>query len=386
MEKKISVSQLRKGMYLCGTDRKWWDIPFFTTKFLIRSDAEIDTLRRYCREVSIDLAKGLDVAEQEHEATERPDPAAAVPELEPLRQFRRRCEIVLDRIRSGAGLDYSAAEDIACDIVRELDSGGISINRIDGRRLIGDRLAHKSVNVCLLAAALARRLSFSPELVRHTAIGALLHDLGLLNLPQVIVGKSSELTDAERLDVRQHVAAGLALLAELTEVPGTVVDVVRDHHERPGGSGYPRGLAGGQIGLPARLVGVASVYEALLSDRADRPAQSKVEALRYLYQASPSQFDAAAVAGLIEVLNIYPPGCIVELSNGALAMVDEGSVDDPSRPPCRMIADSNKQLLFQEQRIDLSQAAHSNLSIARLLAPDEPFIELLASFAAMERI
>jgi len=385
MEKKISVSQLRKGMYLCATDRKWLDLPFFATKFLIRSDAEIDTLRQYCREVSIDLAKGLDVAEPEHEATNRPDPAA-VPELEPLRQFRRRFEIVLDSIRTGFGLDYGAAEDIACDIVHALDSCGISLNGIEGWRLIGDRVAHKSVNVCVLAAALARRLSLTPDLMRHTAIGALLHDLGLLNLPQVIVGKSSELTDAERLDVRQHVAAGLALLAELTEVPGTVVDVVRDHHERPGGSGYPRGLAGGQIGLPARLVGVASVYEALLSDRADRPAQSKVEALRYLYQASPAQFDAAAVAGLIEVLNVYPPGCVVELSNGALAMVDEGSVDDPSRPPCRMIADSNKQLLFQEQRIDLSQAAHSNLSIARLLAPDEPFIELLASFAAMERI
>ncbi|MCQ8180421.1 DUF3391 domain-containing protein [Methylomonas sp. SURF-1] len=385
MEKKISVSQLRKGMYLCATDRKWLDLPFFATKFLIRSDAEIDTLRQYCREVSIDLAKGLDVAEPEHEVTTRPDPAA-VPELEPLRQFRSRFEIVLDRIRTGSGLDYGAAEDIACDIVHALDSCGISLNGIEGWRLIGDRVAHKSVNVCVLAAALARRLSFSPDLMRHTAIGALLHDLGLLTLPQAIIGKSSELTDAERLDVRQHVAAGLALLAEVTEVPGTVVDVVRDHHERPDGAGYPRGLAGGQIGLPARMVGVASVYEALLSDRADRAGQVKVEALRYLYQASPAQFDAAAVAGLIEVLNVYPPGCVVELSNGALAMVDEGSVDDPSRPPCRMIADSKKQLLFQEQRIDLSQAAHSNLSIARLLAPDEPFIELLASFAAMERI
>lgn len=385
MEKKISVSQLRKGMYLCATDRKWLDLPFFATKFLIRSDAEIDTLRQYCREVSIDLAKGLDVAEPEHEATNRPDPAA-VPELEPLRQFRSRFEIVLDRIRTGSGLDYGAAEDIACDIVHALDSGGISLNRIEGWRLIGDRVAHKSVNVCVLAAALARRLSLTPDLMLHTAIGALLHDLGLLTLPQAIIGKSSELTDAERLDVRQHVAAGLALLAEVTEVPGTVVDVVRDHHERPDGAGYPRGLAGGQIGLPARMVGVASVYEALLSDRADRAGQAKVEALRYLYQASPAQFDAAAVAGLIEVLNVYPPGCVVELSNGALAMVDEGSVDDPSRPPCRMIADSKKQLLFQEQRIDLSQAAHSNLSIARLLAPDEPFIELLASFAAMERI
>lgn len=385
MEKKISVSQLRKGMYLCATDRKWLDLPFFATKFLIRSDAEIDTLRQYCREVSIDLAKGLDVAEPEHEATNRPDPAA-VPELEPLRQFRSRFEIVLDSIRTGSGLDYGAAEDIACDIVHALDSCGISLNGIEGWRLIGDRVAHKSVNVCVLAAALARRLSLTPDLMRHTAIGALLHDLGLLTLPQAIIGKSSELTDAERLDVRQHVAAGLGLLAEVTEVPGTVVDVVRDHHERPDGAGYPRGLAGGQIGLPARMVGVASVYEALLSDRADRAGQAKVEALRYLYQASPAQFDAAAVAGLIEVLNVYPPGCVVELSNGALAMVDDGSVDDPSRPPCRMIADSNKQLLFQEQRIDLSQAAHSNLSIARLLAPDEPFIELLASFAAMERI
>jgi len=373
-------------MYLCGTDRKWLDIPFLTTKFLIRSDADIDTLRQYCREVFIDLAKGLDVAEPEHEATNRPDPAAAVPELEPLRQFRSRCEIVLDRIRAGAGLDYGVAEDIACDIVRALDSGGVSLNRIDGWHLSGDRLAHKSVNVCVLAAALARRLLLAPELVRHTAIGALLHDLGLLTLPQAIIAKSSELTDAERSEVGQHVAAGLALLAEVTEVPDTVLDVVRDHHERPDGSGYPRGLAGERIGLPARLVGVASVFEALLSDRVDRPAQSKVEALRYLYQTSPSQFDATAVAGLIEVLNAYPPGCILELSNGTLAMVGNQPASDTSRPPCRIIADSNKQLLFQEQCIDLSEAAHTDLSIARLLAPDEPFIELLAGFSAMERI
>ncbi|TPQ25846.1 HD-GYP domain-containing protein [Methylomonas koyamae] len=387
MVKKIATSQLRKGMYLCGTDRKWIDIPFLTTKFLIRSDADIDTLRQYCREVFIDLAKGLDVAEPEHDYTTPSDRSApAAPEPGPLLQFRSRFETVLGRIRAGSGLDFAAVEDIACEIVSVLDSGCISLNRVEGWHQSGDRLAHKAVNVCFLAAALAQRQALAPELVRHTAIGALLHDLGLLKLPQAILGKASLLTDAEQLEIRQHLATGLALLATTPEVPSTVLEVVGDHHERPDGAGYPRGLAGGQIGLPARLVGAASVYEALLSDRADRPAQSKVEALRYLYQASPAQFDAVAVAGLIEAVTVYPPGCVVELSNGVLAMVDEMPADDPGRPACRVIADSNKQLLFQEQRIDLSQAVHSNIAIARLPATDEPFIELLASFAAMERL
>ncbi|WNB74998.1 HD-GYP domain-containing protein [Methylomonas koyamae] len=384
MVKKICVSQLRQGMYLCGTDRKWWDIPFLTTKFLIRSDAEIETLREYCREVFIDLAKGVDVAAQDDNA-----PAsvlAAEAESVPLPQFYRRFESVLETVRAGGGIDFGATAEIASDLTFALDNGAVSLDRVAGRSLADPALVHKSVNVCLLALGLARHLAVAPDLLRHTAIAALLHDLGLLGLPQSIIGKAAELTGAERSALRQHVSAGLALLHGVPGLPAEVLEAVGDHHERPDGAGYPRGLVAGQIGLPARLVAVASVYEALISDRADRPAQTKLDALGYLYAASPAQFDAALVAGLIEVLHAYPPGCIVELVSGELALVGAEPANDLSRPPCRLIADANKQLLFQEQRLDLSDAAHKHLAIARVLARDEPFIELLATFAALERL
>ncbi|MCQ8119302.1 DUF3391 domain-containing protein [Methylomonas rosea] len=61
MVKKININQLRKGMFVCGTDRKWIDIPFFRTKFLITSDKQINTLKEYCQTVSIDTGKGIDV-------------------------------------------------------------------------------------------------------------------------------------------------------------------------------------------------------------------------------------------------------------------------------------------------------------------------------------
>jgi HD-GYP domain-containing protein (c-di-GMP phosphodiesterase class II) len=145
-------------------------------------------------------------------------------------------------------------------------------------------------------------LGFPPTRLRELAIGGLLHDIGKLSVPDAILKKPGPLDDAEREVITKHPTSGLRLLAELGGFSESVRRLVRDHHERLDGSGYPAGRCEADLALDVRILAVCDVYDALISPRVYRGPWTHEEAMRYLVEGAGTCFDRRCVDALTRVL------------------------------------------------------------------------------------
>lgn len=143
---------------------------------------------------------------------------------------------------------------------------------------------------------MARQLALAPAERRAVVEGALLHDVGKVRIDPRILEKPGPLTKAERRRVNAHPLEGERLVGSV--VDPSVTDVVRAHHERWDGAGYPSGLAADEIPLAARVVAVADAFLAMLEDRPYRAPLSRAAALRELRAGAGTQFDPRCVAAL----------------------------------------------------------------------------------------
>ncbi|MGQ9731146.1 MAG: HD domain-containing phosphohydrolase [Candidatus Zipacnadales bacterium] len=152
-----------------------------------------------------------------------------------------------------------------------------------------------------LAVAVAQRVGLTgPELLAVER-GAILHDIGKLGIPDHVLSKPSRLTEEEYRMVQEHPAIGEAVLRPI-DFGADVAAIVRHHHEKMDGSGYPDGLVGDQIPMGARVLAVIDVYDALVSDRPYRKAWHSAQAVAYLREHAPAHFDPQVVEALVEVL------------------------------------------------------------------------------------
>jgi putative nucleotidyltransferase with HDIG domain len=151
-----------------------------------------------------------------------------------------------------------------------------------------------TLRVTDLTLRLARAMGASPAELVHIRRGALLHDIGKMGVPDRILLKPDKLTEEEWEIMRKHPTFALEML-ELIHYLKPALNIPYSHHERWDGSGYPRGLAGREIPLEARIFAVVDVWDAVTSDRPYRPAWSKEKALNYIEEQSGKQFDPDVV-------------------------------------------------------------------------------------------
>lgn len=152
------------------------------------------------------------------------------------------------------------------------------------------------------AEAVARRLKLSEEEVTHIKLGALLHDIGKIGVPECILCKSGRLTAEETIIMRRHVDHGELVLDGVPHMEA-VRAIVKHHHEWWNGCGYPSGLRGEEIPIGARIVAVADAYDAMTSDRPYRHHLSQAVAVERLQKASGTQFDENVVCAFVETLD-----------------------------------------------------------------------------------
>lgn len=157
-----------------------------------------------------------------------------------------------------------------------------------------------AIAVAECSLRIADQLAIKSDLRKVIGEGALLHDVGKLRVDRNILEKPGPLTRAERRIVEQHPVEGERIVADV--VDAAVADVVRAHHERWDGAGYPAGLSGKQIPLAARVVAVADAYLAMREERPYRHCLTKADAVRELQDCAGTQFDPLCVQALIRVI------------------------------------------------------------------------------------
>jgi response regulator RpfG family c-di-GMP phosphodiesterase len=216
-------------------------------------------------------------------------------------------EIVGDGVAPGpeaSRLDESLARDALLlvrerRITRDLDAAADALITLATALESHDRstMGH-SERVAARAIAIAQVLGLDEQAVRTIRLGALLRDIGNAKLPPALVQKQGELSAAERELVEKHPIHGEEILRGLQPLRA-ILPIVRSHHERLDGKGYPDGLRAEQLPLEVRVVTVADRFEALLADRTDRGRVSEPEAVRILQSAvAQGELDPAVVAAL----------------------------------------------------------------------------------------
>lgn len=196
----------------------------------------------------------------------------------------------------------------------------------------GEDVYFHSLNVTILSMMLAKDMGLDAPSARDLGMGAMLHDIGLVEIPDRVRLKPPEdYNQAERSLRQQHVDYGSNIGLKLKLAPG-VMAVIAQHHEFADGSGYPKGLRGAQLSPAASLVSLVNYYDNLCNPVDVKKAITPHEALSFMFAQKRSKFDVKALQLMIRSLGVYPPGSVVYLSNNALGMVTAMNPQKPLRP------------------------------------------------------
>jgi HD-GYP domain-containing protein (c-di-GMP phosphodiesterase class II) len=262
---------------------------------------------------------------------------------------------IMESVKLGRGIDSNQAKKIANMLVDELCAKrGTLLNLIDMRTRSNYLFAH-AVNVCVLSIMTGINMGYDEIRLRDLGIGALMHDIGKLQISEEICNKAEALTAEEEAEYKRHPELGFEILRKNPEISILSAHVAFQHHECCDGSGYPRGLKGEEIHSYAGIVAVADMYDALISDTPKSSAIPAVQALNKITQAAGSYFSPEIVKSFAQNIAVYPIGTMVRLSNNQVGVVVDFSRENKTKPVVRVIMDENRQQINTLQEVDLSK-------------------------------
>jgi len=391
-------------MYVSMLDRPWLETPFVFQGFEIKDQSEIAQLQRYCDYVYVDGQRGHLTQEQlvALNSARSSDPFRNNPNV---RRAATRDNGWLTRFRSGAsrlGLGgfvrgrtptdtsgYNTSATVRNEAPKSKAAYELNLSRyrliVDMARNHGevkidtvtgavtptiesimrnpDAMAwtvfskkrsgqdySRAIATSVWSVMFGRHLGFDREALQELAIGGLLLDIGNVGLHPDIVNTSGALTDEQREQVHRHVHIGVDILQASKDIPENVVDMVRHHHERADGSGYPDKLRGNSIPVFGRIAGIADCYDAMTTKNVYSSAQAAYESARELHEMRGKQFQAEVIEQFFRTVGMFPTGSVVELSDGAVGVVLEQNKSNALRPKVMLLLDENHEQ-FRPRRI-----------------------------------
>ena len=228
------------------------------------------------------------------------------------------------------------------------------------------------VNVSILTMGQARALGIEGKLLREFGLSALMHDIGKVRTPKEILNKPDKLTDDEFTIMRRHTIDGAEILRRTPEMPILAPVVAFEHHLRMDGSGYPFGVTREALNVATMLCSISDVYDAMRSQRAYQQAFPTDRILVVLKKNDGTQFDQHLVRRFVQLLGIYPPGTLVKLSSGEVAVVLKVHAPDPYRPRIRVLFDASGTRLAVPYEKNLFEPSPQGPPPPTVIAPLDP--------------
>jgi putative nucleotidyltransferase with HDIG domain len=225
------------------------------------------------------------------------------------------------------------------------------------------------VNVSILTMAQARALSVEGSLLREFGLAALMHDIGKVRTPIDLLHKPDKLTDEEFTVMRMHVVDGAEILRRTPDIPALAPVVAFEHHLRLDGTGYPVGVTRTRLNLGTMLCSIADVYDAMRSQRAYQESIPTDRILSVLKRNDGVQFDQHLVRRFSQLMGIYPPGNMVRLDSGEVAVVLKVYAPDPYRPRVRVIVGAHGEKLAKPRDVNLWESAETTAGPRTILSP-----------------
>ena len=378
MIKKISVDQLKPDMYVSDLNCDWIPHHNFQKEGRIPDQSIIDEIRRRgIREVYIDTARGLDAGDDALTAAEvdrnnqaaldkaaalKPDHKARNGVQEELlkankihTQAKGLVSNVLKDVKLGRAIDVEAFDRLADGMVDSVLRNHNALACLGRIREKDNYLLEHSINLAVLMGIFAKSLKIDRETMHQAVVGAMLHDIGKVMIPDEVLHKPGKLSDDEFAIMRNHVVFSRELLKKTPGVSELTIKVAAQHHERIDGSGYPEGLHDCDICREGKMCAIADVYDAITADRVYHKGLPPTMALKKLLEWSGTHLDQTLVHRFIRSMGIYPVGSLVKLKSQRLAVVIEASESDQRLPLVKVIYSTSSQRYLPVEIIDLSK-------------------------------
>jgi len=384
----IDVARLRVGLFV-HLEMGWQDHPFPFNRFKLRSEDQIAVLRSLGLEkVRYSPAKS-DVAPLPPPPLQAevpvpapaplPPPPPAPPWVDELARQQAQLEAcetrflevsknvkqLQQRVRADPEGARESARALVSGMADEVDGDHEVTIRLLSERVTEETSSH-AINVTVLSLLLGKACGLEGGTLRELGVGALMHDVGKLDLPSFLRWGGNQLNEMEQQSFRKHVEFGVEAALRMG-LPPTAQRVIAEHHERADGSGYPHGLVGDAISPAGRVVSLVNHYENLCNPGNAVQGMTPHEALASIYARQRAQFDERALSLFVRMMGIYPPGSMVELNDGRLAMVVSATPGRPLRPRVVVLDQANRL----EDALILDLNATKGIDIHKCLRPEQ---------------
>lgn len=383
----IDISQLRIGMFIY-LDVGWMDHPFPVSSFEIRTQAQLAAIRglgldqiRYSPEKSAPEPSQVHVAE-----IKVVDTAVTIESPKALEARLRRETLALqhssllacERQFSQASQTFKHVAEIAHaqPLLAKEQSETLILGFLDNVlgeeeaaiRLLSEKAGEKtslhSINVTVISLLLGRALGLTKSDLFELGVGALLHDLGKMDLPDRLRWQDEQFNVTERQLFQGHVQHSVSM-AQKMGLSSEAILLIAQHHEYADGSGYPARIKADKITPLGRIISLVNKYDNMCNPGNPALAVTPHEALSKLFTANKSQFDGPGLTAFIHMMGIYPPGSVVQLTDERYALVVSVNSERPIKPRV-VIHDS---LIPRDDALVINLEHEQDLGIRRSLKP-----------------
>ncbi|KAA3655244.1 MAG: HD-GYP domain-containing protein [Proteobacteria bacterium] len=355
----VPADELRVGLFVF-VDLPWFRHPFAFDRFKIKTDSQIAQLKELgVARFRVDPARSdmpapPPVVADTPAAPALPAEPAPVPDADTLARQRRRERNAARRARiarverafasagqavkeanrnlvARPGESLAALNQLVGDMAESMLSAPEVTLHAMADRIGGTETYCHELNTAVMSLMLARQLELPEGQVPLLGLGALVHDIGLAEIPDKVVKKRDPLTHAEAELRKLHCEYGVKRGHEIG-LPPPVLAIIGQHHENWDGSGYPKGVSADRIHPLARVVALVNEYDNLCNPPDVMRALTPYEALSVLFTQRRNRFEGRVLQLLVRQLGVYPPGTVVALSDDRLGMVVSVNSRAPLRP------------------------------------------------------
>ena len=373
--REISVDELSFGMYVAKLDRPWTETPFVFQGFVVKTDKQIDVLKKLCKLVYVDPEKEEPVGKVTPEdiakvrgTTVYKEAATVEVELPRAQKAYTSTTVVVQElsraVEIGNSIDSSRAHEAAAQItesvVRNPDAMALLIKLQEKSSITLSR----AIEVSVMMTIFGRFLQLPQDRLELLGMLGLLQDVGKLKLPAELA-TSGPINAAEVELYRTHVNHSVEVLSKSAGLPPELSGLASLHHERFDGTGYPRGLRGDAIALYGLIAGIVDAFDTLTAPQPMGENMSPANALSVMYKGRGKQFHPALVEQFIQCIGVFPVGSIVELNSGEIAIVIAQNMVRRMQPRIMVVKDAKGNPLSPYKMLDLMKEPK--------VGPDEPY-------------
>ena len=388
--KEVPVEFLEFGMFVAKLDRPWTETPFVYQGFVLKTEQQLNALKKYCKTVFVDPEKKevvvaprlltlppasarQSIVEQSKEKVRGTviykELATVEDELPRARTvFSQTNAIVHSMSRAvitGNALDgdraKQAVNEITDSVVRNPDAMMLLVTMRDK----AEETLNRATQVSVYMTVFGRFLQLERERLEVLGLIGLLQDVGMLKLPAGIPGRRSDLALAEDELFKTHVTHSVEILSQTAGLPAELPSLASLHHERYDGSGYPRGLKGSAISQTGAIAGIVDTFDMLTAPAPYGMQMPPSNALNVLFQNRGTQFHAALVEQFIQCVGAFPVGSVVELNSGEVGVVITQNLVKRLQPRVMVVQDASGNPIHPHKVLDLVNEP--------MATPDEPY-------------